>query len=273
MTANPELTEATRRPVNRLTRSKVVERSREKPLNSRMRPMNARVYSPTQPSKDLLSDPSFFHRVVAHSRAGHFAACVTRGALVEGHLLLVPCFQSKSIAEATSWRKRHDEYLEFAELITGMLQQQFGETVFRFEHGMNCFDDGGSCGTSHAHMHMLPLNENLCDEVTTSVQARISPWTETDNLNLCRTFIEDGNSYLLCGSASDRLFVHRVSQQTKSQSQLFRRLIASALDEPERWDWSLHDNTENVIATQNRLGTISPVKARSLFRGTSILTS
>lgn len=82
----------------------------------------------------------------------------TIGPLTQGHLLFAPRRHVTSFGQLSS--------LEWSEVVAAeadvaaLLTRQFGATI-AFEHGTSGVPSAGGCGIDHAHMHFVPVAEQV----------------------------------------------------------------------------------------------------------------
>lgn len=90
-----------------------------------------------------------------------YMALVSVGAFIEGWTLVVPQ------THVYSMRTFYDspEFWEFVQQTSQHIQNAYKKKVICFEHGANRCDSKTSCGTHHAHLHLVPFEENLAEDI------------------------------------------------------------------------------------------------------------
>jgi len=92
-----------------------------------------------------------------------FFAIASIGALVKGWTLIVPKFHQVSLRNTYS----SPLFLDILQSVIPLLVQRYGPLI-SFEHGANREGSITSCGTDHAHLHLVPLGESLLPELKKS---------------------------------------------------------------------------------------------------------
>ena len=187
----------------------------------------------------------------------HFVAVPTVGSLVEGWLLIVT--KEHHICMASIDRYLLDELDRFKVEVSCAVEACYGPVAI-FEHGPSKPSQAVGCGVDHAHLHIVPtvcdliaglrgvFNSDLRWQAITGTPDAAAP----HSLGLEYLYVEQpvGNASLAtnCGF----------------ESQLFRKVIARHIGEPERYDWKLYDGLENVRRTWEKLTTSTYRNTRSL---------
>lgn len=197
------------------------------------------------------------------ARGGGFFACATLGALQPGHLLLLPNFHARSIAAAVNSAPRTAEFEEFRDQLRALLKDKFEAPVLEFEHGLAEHSMHRSCGTQHAHLHLLPCKA----PVFALAERTLRPWI------LSRSYCEEtlsvavGQDYLSLTQEGLGTFVHPIPRQRPIPSQFLRKLVAEALEKKrDTWDWRNTNNRRDDRAALSRLGFIDLEKSRFIIQ-------
>ena len=153
-----------------------------------------------------------------YMKSENYMAIVSVGAFVEGWTLIVPKTHVYSI------RKFYNlsEFWEFVSQVSQHIQDVYGKKVICFEHGANSCDSDTSCGTHHAHLHLVPLGESLTEDILAD-----RSWTKVLAQNVAEIVGED--EYLLYSDLTQidtnaEVYVHILK---KGESQYFRKMIAA----------------------------------------------
>ena len=177
----------------------------------------------------------WYSRPIARSVGGAIALA-SLGALAPGHLLIAPVehvFNTRSLGSDA-----REDLAQFAGRVLAALERKFGDVTV-FEHG-SCFDDHThrSACTEHAHIQLVPGSFNLDPDLSTrEAYGSLSDFLAADP-----------------GSEAPYLMLRNPGQPfcvfpDPGISQYVRRLIASALGEPDDWDYGVFPRTANVKAT------------------------
>lgn len=98
-------------------------------------------------------------RPIAKSK--NFMALISKGAIVEGWVLVIP------ENHAYSMRKFYcdNEFTQFTNSVLEKIKQTYNKNCMVFEHGANSCGSLTSCGTNHAHLHVIPYDKSLLNEI------------------------------------------------------------------------------------------------------------
>lgn len=94
---------------------------------------------------------------------GEFVALASIGALVEGWSLVVPKKHQLSMKDVY----KKTEFQTFMQTTITHLSHYYGPLI-TFEHGSNKEGSITSCGTNHAHLHIVPFKQSLLEDIQNS---------------------------------------------------------------------------------------------------------
>jgi diadenosine tetraphosphate (Ap4A) HIT family hydrolase len=154
------------------------------------------------------------------------------GALVEGHLLLVPKEHITAIAHLDTTKLSELENL--ITHIESVLLDVFDLPVIAMEHGVLVEEKVERICVSHAHLHILPLNYDL-------VSAISDKQTKVKLSDFCSQALND--DYLL---VSNNLEDYYISDFNEHPSQYLRKLIFDNNSLDGDWNWII-DQRLNVM--------------------------
>jgi DNA adenine methylase len=168
-----------------------------------------------------------------------YIAISSIGALVEGWTLIVPKQHCCSMKDLYS----DEEFSAFANQLVSVLTACYGP-VIAFEHGPNREGSDTSCGTDHAHIHIVPYHSLL--EKLGNMQME---WQKCNASNVCE--LVGGNEYLFYCEPNGKWddpdgCVHILKE---SISQFFRRVIADELGILERFNYKTNPDTDLTLKT------------------------
>ncbi len=167
------------------------------------------------------------------------------GAMIEGWTLVIPKTHEYSM-------KSHYSSLKFYEFINNainIIKKAYGvNKVIVFEHGANKFGSITACGTNHCHIHIVPMEESLLNEINKDYS-----W-EKLKFNLVKDYVKN-SEYLLYSEIESSLelsecYVHLLEEPI---SQFFRRIIANKLGCPDKYNYKENNNIEISNATVKTL--------------------
>ncbi|MDQ7966543.1 hypothetical protein RDI61_21205 [Pseudomonas plecoglossicida] len=167
---------------------------------------------------------------------GDYAAFVSIGALVPGWTLIVPKAHginlTRDYQSTAFWR--------FAGQVSSILAVKYGRFSV-FEHGAYSAASATSCGTAHAHLHLVPLSFNLIEEAK-----KFAPemkWEECLATEIAD--ISNGREYLFVADDFEGAKTRgHISFLRTEVSQFFRRVIATKLGKPAEYDYKANAHLE-----------------------------
>ncbi len=109
----------------------------------------------------------------------------------------------------------------------------YGTSVI-FEHGSNNETSQTACGVAHAHIHIVPFNQNI--ELLAKDASPDLVWTKADLNSIDK--ISEGNEYLFCAnkySGTDTKGCLAILNNP--QSQFFRKVLAKAVGLVDLYDY------------------------------------
>lgn len=172
-----------------------------------------------------------------------FAAFVSIGALVPGWSLVAP--------------KRHvlnlgsdyvdSEFNEFLNSAISAVEHLYGPAVL-FEHGSQEPDSATSCGTAHAHLHVVPLSFSLIE-----CSRAYDPSMEWQACHWADIGARVGRDEYLFVADSVATGTGHLAILKEGVSQFFRRVIAKELGRPDEFNYRTHPQTEIAEASANAL--------------------
>ena len=174
----------------------------------------------------------------------NFVALPSLGALVEGWLLLVPKNHFISIGALPG--HLFDEMNAFRRILESALTECYG-SVAAFGHGPSKERRSVGCGVDHAHLHLVPVSFDLATLVSPMLPNGAS-WNPS-GIEECRKAQQRGEDYLYV----EQPLGSGLIASGDMGSQLFRRVIASQIGNPEEYNWREHPHLNNVRATISRI--------------------
>lgn len=182
----------------------------------------------------------------------NFVAFASVGALVDGWVLIVPRTHVLSLsAIAREWQSELDD---LAERLSTLLQNEYGTSVARFEHGSSEPMQSVGCGVDHAHLHLVALGFDVIEE-TAMQHPHLKVLDHCGGIPAVAS-IAKGRSYIFMRNGEGR---EALILNAESESQLLRRVIAARVGAAERWNWREYPHSERAdrcgcrLVTQGRL--------------------
>lgn len=170
------------------------------------------------------------------------------GGFVEGWSLVCPTEHIYSLRNHYGTRS----FSDFVKAVVERISSQYGDPVM-FEHGSSRAGSLTSCGTDHAHLHLVPLGFSLLDEITRSGKS----WKYKRPSDLAKLASDQEYLFYSEDAASDdpNGLIHVLEQPT---SQFFRKLIARVLRREAESDYRrfpflpLAARTQQVLAVTDQ---------------------
>jgi len=167
-----------------------------------------------------------------------YFAVATIGAIVRGWSLICPKEHKVNLAHHYG----RSEFRKFMRSVADRVIRKFGSVVL-FEHGASCENSATSCGTTHAHLHVVPLLQSLRPLLAKS---RLR-WDQT---SLSRLQSGKGREYLLYfedfASRDPQALIHWLDAP---RSQFFRRLVAASVSRESEFDYRVYPFISEAEAT------------------------
>ena len=150
----------------------------------------------------------------------NFFSIVSVGDFVGGWSLVVP---KEHVYSMRTYYSRED-FWEFTNECISHIKSIYGDRVIIFEHGANSCESTTSCGTNHAHLHVVPFSKSIIDKMQEDRE-----WIKAKS-NEIETIVAD-KEYLLYADpekyAEESIFFVHILEE--AESQYFRRLLADCL--------------------------------------------
>jgi ATP adenylyltransferase len=186
----------------------------------------ARIAGAHEPS--LLPDPDF-------------VTWASVGALVDGHVLIIPrAHELNAAAAALDPASRLAAYVD---AVAGALERSYGPTCL-FEHGPVSPGTAPGCSIDHAHLHLVPWSGSLVS-LAMAAHPELS-WREYSSGLASGLPPAPDTSYLLVQDSDGR---GAVGSGDTIPSQALRKIIARELGRPKEWDWKTHPQVERQTST------------------------
>lgn len=182
---------------------------------------------------------NFWNAPLAESE--NFWVLPSLGALVEGWLLVVP--KDHYLCMGAMPDILLEEMSLIASEVGDLIKTRYGQ-VCKFEHGPAQGQLNVGCGVDHAHMHILPVQQNLI-----SASERYLPegshWNRAQ-LYDCSKVHRNGESYLYLEQEHGNAYI---ATHNGFASQILRRAVADSLQKPQEYDWKQYAQEATVRST------------------------
>ena len=158
------------------------------------------------------------------------------GALVEGWTLVIPKKHGYSMKKYYS----NKTFIDFLNKSIYRIKNAYKtKKIVVFEHGANKYGSLTACGTNHAHLHIVPLDESILDDIKLLLEFKE---IKVEHISDC---VGD-NEYLLYADIENEFddsscYIHILK---KPESQFFRKVIANKLGIPEKYNYRENMNLD-----------------------------
>ncbi len=169
------------------------------------------------------------------------------GALVEGWSLIVPKehqFSMKNCYNSDLFNKAFDTVLQ-------KLRIEYGNNIIAFEHGANSNKSVTACGTSHAHLHLVPYPISL----TSQLMAKNLNWISCRPSEIA-SYVNNSEYLYYSDISNDKNWLDTVGvlhKLEKPTSQFFRRIIALQCGMKSYANYKQHPFLDIALKTRNIL--------------------
>lgn len=169
----------------------------------------------------------------------------TLGCFVNGYLLIVSKEHIPSISFCSDIMLDELEFL--IQDIRKINCKLYHSDSVLFEHGMVSVEERGGCCVDHAHVHILPFNEEIDAEICKNAAEKV----EIEMLTNVKQLVEKAcRSYLLYeNKAGKRVIIF----SDYIPSQYMRQIISKKIGKEKEWDWREHFFLVNILQTIKEL--------------------
>jgi diadenosine tetraphosphate (Ap4A) HIT family hydrolase len=188
--------------------------------------------------------------------APDFLTWASVGALVEGHVLVLPRAHALSAARL----KDNDlpELARYVGRVSEQLRRHYGP-ICVFEHGPDEAETAVGCSIDHVHLHLVPWSTSLVDLAKARHPDLLwRDFAHDDLLDGLRPVPNE--SYLLVQDADGR---GAIGVGATIPSQALRRIIAAELGRAEEWDWKSYPQESIQARTVGTLSQMADSPERS----------
>lgn len=192
------------------------------------------------------------HNLMAHNSLdeplaveSNYFSLVSKGSLVHGWVLVFPKTHILNLAE----EYHIEDFHRYTNSIKNLVESKYGKTVV-FEHGSNREDSSTSCGTVHAHLHIVPLDFKFSEKVF-SYDPNLK-WIACNVLDV-KKFANDSEYLYFTEDYKGSSTSGWICLLNKQTSQFFRKVIACELGIHEKYNYKDFAMNEIVSETLNEI--------------------
>lgn len=176
----------------------------------------------------------------------NFVVVPTRGAIVEGWLLVIP--KEHYLSFGAIPHHVRSEALQLLEHTLEITNECWGPATV-FEHGPVVPTQPLGCGVDHAHLHVVPLSFDLVGASLEHLPSLGQP-EHCSGLSTLQELYLHSIPYLYVREPNNQQIVWK---NPLVKGQFFRRVIASALGVEDEFDWRKFDHESRIVSTLERI--------------------
>ena len=184
-----------------------------------------------------------------------YAALVSVGALVPGWSLVCPVTHAFNLSRDFS----SPAFWKFTDSVVDTCTSLHGP-IRVFEHGACAAESLTSCGTAHAHLHIVPLDFSLVNEAVAFDPTRT--WQNCRVTEIAR-FASGGEYLYMADSYDGEATEGYISLLQTGTSQFFRRVIANKLGCADKFDYRAHPNHDMADSSAVELRQVVASRGRN----------
>ena len=158
-----------------------------------------------------------------------YIAMTSVGAFIPGWSLVVPRAHSLNLSE-DYLRK---EFYSFTREVVSLVEREFGHVCI-FEHGSNAADSATSCGTAHAHLHIVPFSGDLV-QLSMAFDPTLK-WSKITSREIA-PFSQGGEYLFVANEFADSETIGQLTMLSHGRSQFFRQVLAQAVNKAESYNY------------------------------------
>ena len=186
-------------------------------------------------------------RIICESR--HWYCVPTLGCFTVGYVLLISKRHRTCIATASM--EEIEDLLCLEKKISDLYKQIYNSSFICFEHGVVSPEYTGANSIGHAHLHMIPSNHDLWENIMNN--GFIRDFFRFNNQGVLYKYVQEKgiNTYLTFQNLDGKLFL--IPDGSNYDSQFFRKVVAEELNCYTAWNWKKTPCVDNMIRTFNTL--------------------
>jgi hypothetical protein len=177
-----------------------------------------------------------------------FSIIPSIGALIKGHFMIVPGSHCNSIVNYSLRNNKSEELNKLLLWTFEKLVNQPNSSLLCFEHGSftDC-EDQVLCSTTHAHLHIIALQESVIARVFNKISVQLVPSDNT--FESIGEIAKEFNNYIAVFQFTKKGIMNStVLNANNVESQYMRKLVSSELNY-ENWDWKTNIDNQNTFIT------------------------
>lgn len=193
--------------------------------------------------KDIMLDN--IDTPLSKSSNNHYAIIASLGSFIDGWSLIIPNKHIYSMKECF----KDIEFIDFTNSVISKLAGVYQKNIIIFEHGANREGSIVACGTNHAHLHIVPYDKSILNEI----RKKRKGWIRCKASDISNLAVD--KEYWFYAEKVDRIedvsgWLHLIQ---KPESQFFRKVLAEKENIENSFNYKKYPFVNNVQATIDRL--------------------
>jgi len=176
----------------------------------------------------------------------NFIVVSALGQFIEGYVLIAPRLHFMNMMVIP--QNLLKEFFELKAFVSKLLSEEYRKPIF-FEHGILSNGDREGCCIDHAHMHGIPANLTILNDISCLFEFERLEFLNYD-IDLFYKKLKFSKPYFYIQLANLKQYIF---YNNKIPNQLGRKVIAEALGCHNYWDWSQYPFFERAESTFYRL--------------------
>lgn len=176
----------------------------------------------------------------------NFVIVPTAGSIIPGWLLIIP--RQHFICLGAMSEPFLNEMESLHRLASYALRGCFGPVV-AFEHGPQERGKAAGCGVDHAHLHVVATEIDLVAGANAMAKENLV-WKRIHSIGDTISYHRRGMQYLYVEQPEE---TRMLCELPSDESQLMRRVVATASGKADSYDWKHHTFDGNVLETIERI--------------------
>lgn len=169
----------------------------------------------------------------------NFVVIPSLGQIIEGYLLIMPKKHYIGIGHLP--KKLYPELELICKKVKQVLKEVYGPSLI-FEHGTVSEKKKGGCCISHAHFHVIPIQDEIFSEIS-----RVFISSKIKTLSPLKEKFNKQQPYFFYQSNTDERYLFEIPDIVPSQ--YIRKLIALKVGKENEWDWRVYPEINKLLKT------------------------
>jgi len=182
-----------------------------------------------------------FDRII--KKSDNFLIVPSLGQIVEGYLLILTKYHYLSMSHLPI--EYYDELKSLIDTARDIIKKLYDKKVIIFEHGMMCKERRAGACVDHAHLNIVPCNEDISSLFYEKLEFKSLSSIE----ELKRQYYKDKPYLYYCSPTLQQM---SASVPNYLPSQYVRKILAKEVYNTRRWDWKIYPGKEQISLFLNK---------------------